>query len=361
MPIGYDIFLSSGPLLTTVNPETIDDQESSSLILIGAGSKGDWQASDQNFAWMLENFSAPTPPINPLIGQMWHDRFHNRMNFFGGSAWTALISQRTTLDGAFDMLDTASGVDFTTAGTIPVFTAPDLTQTYIPTLLMLIPLEPITATSMPMIEVSAETPGDILSSMSLMLSGNSDFAQLPANECARIINKVNQTAFINITTPASGGSFVCDVYLFGFVTPYVAPPPTLVGLTETGDLGDSADATVVRYVPPGSYGYGLYGDGLYQPEQAGVVAETGDAQDAVDAVVIPFIPPSGSYGAGLYGEGTYQVDQAGVLSEAGAAEDAVTVKVVYAVEVAEAGSATDIPNVSLGYGESDYGVGEYGE
>jgi len=47
-------------------------QEHSSLFLVGQGFPNYGQMIGQNYVWMLENFSHSTPPVHPLIGQLWH-------------------------------------------------------------------------------------------------------------------------------------------------------------------------------------------------------------------------------------------------------------------------------------------------
>lgn len=88
---GYDIYLSDGSLLTTINVKTIDQKNSSSLILIGQGIPDYGTAIAQDFVWMLEHFANTTPPVHPLVGQQWYDTAHSRMNFYNGSTWSYYV------------------------------------------------------------------------------------------------------------------------------------------------------------------------------------------------------------------------------------------------------------------------------
>lgn len=36
---------------------------------------------------MLENFSNPTPPRDPLVGQLWYDSNEKTFKFFNGGDW----------------------------------------------------------------------------------------------------------------------------------------------------------------------------------------------------------------------------------------------------------------------------------
>ena len=87
---GYDILLSDGNLLTTINVKTIDEQNNSSLILIGQGIPDYGTAIAQDFVWLMENFANTSPPVHPLEGQHWYDKTNKTMNFFDGSDWITL-------------------------------------------------------------------------------------------------------------------------------------------------------------------------------------------------------------------------------------------------------------------------------
>jgi hypothetical protein len=240
---GYDIFLSNGDMLTTIAEKTVDTRLNSSLVLVGKGIPDYWSTNDQNVIWMLENFSAPTPPRNPLVGQTWHNSRHDRMAFYTGADWEAISTLETAADGLFDMLTSATNIDFTVTGSTPIFTAPDLMKSYCSTSLILVPQEPVTATTPPIIEVSASTAGDILSTRSVSIGHDDGFGRLPANSLCSMVNQINPTASLNITVPATGGEMVCRAYLFGLV----------IAATDL-----QVDAI--------GYGTGLYGRGLYQTD-----------------------------------------------------------------------------------------------
>jgi hypothetical protein len=90
---GYDIFLSNGNLLTTINVKTVDDRAHSSLVLIGQGIPDYGQQWAQDFVWLLENFSNGSPPTHPIIGQLWHDRVADRMKYYSTQGtWVTLAN-----------------------------------------------------------------------------------------------------------------------------------------------------------------------------------------------------------------------------------------------------------------------------
>ncbi len=90
---GYDVYLSDGDLLTTVNVKTVDVQQNTSLFLIGQGIPDYGTMVAQDLVWMLENFSKSVPPVHPLIGQIWHDNVNDRLNFYTTAAgWKPLVN-----------------------------------------------------------------------------------------------------------------------------------------------------------------------------------------------------------------------------------------------------------------------------
>ncbi len=89
---GYDVYLSDGNLLTTINVKTIDVQKNSSLYLIGQGIPNYGEMIAQNLIWMLENFSNDSAPVHPLTGQLWFDSTEVTMNFYNGTEWVTLAT-----------------------------------------------------------------------------------------------------------------------------------------------------------------------------------------------------------------------------------------------------------------------------
>ena len=63
------------------------DTTETSLTLMGVGAVGYAQAIAQNFVFMLENFSNPTPPRDPMVGQIWYDSNERTFKFFNGGDW----------------------------------------------------------------------------------------------------------------------------------------------------------------------------------------------------------------------------------------------------------------------------------
>jgi hypothetical protein len=81
--MSYTINHYNGTLLTTVSDGTID--ASTDLTLIGKNYAGYGQAQNDNFVWLLENFSSSTQPPKPLTGQIWFDSGNSKLKFWDGN------------------------------------------------------------------------------------------------------------------------------------------------------------------------------------------------------------------------------------------------------------------------------------
>jgi hypothetical protein len=80
------IRLTNGePLLDILDGRS--DTTETSLTLLGVGAVGYAQALAQNSVFMLENFSNPTPPRDPLVGQLWYDSNEKTFKVFNGGDW----------------------------------------------------------------------------------------------------------------------------------------------------------------------------------------------------------------------------------------------------------------------------------
>jgi len=79
-PNNSDVIVVEGTKISTGK-----NNYDTSLDLIGPGYPNFGQATAQNFLKLLENFASPTPPVNPVKGQLWYDtsepgRFVLRVN-----------------------------------------------------------------------------------------------------------------------------------------------------------------------------------------------------------------------------------------------------------------------------------------
>lgn len=68
--MAYTIIRSDGTVLTTIQDGTINTQ-STSLGLPGRNKSNYGNVLDTNFVRQLESYASPSPPVNPLRGQLW--------------------------------------------------------------------------------------------------------------------------------------------------------------------------------------------------------------------------------------------------------------------------------------------------
>jgi hypothetical protein len=83
--MAYTINKFSGPELVVLEDGTIDT--STSLGLVGRNYVGYGETQNENFVFLLENFSNTFPPARPLKGQTWFDSQNNLLNVYDGVKW----------------------------------------------------------------------------------------------------------------------------------------------------------------------------------------------------------------------------------------------------------------------------------
>ena len=83
--MAYIINRFSGAQLTAVEDGTID--QTTNIKFVGKNFSGYGEAQNENFLFLLENFSSPTSPTKPLDGQIWYDSGTNKLKFYDGVRW----------------------------------------------------------------------------------------------------------------------------------------------------------------------------------------------------------------------------------------------------------------------------------
>ena len=92
--MAYNITLSNGEALVTVADGTVD-VNFTSLSLIGKNFAGYGALMNENFVYLLENFSNAAPPTNPLTGQLWYDSQNRVMKVQTANGTWKTISSAT--------------------------------------------------------------------------------------------------------------------------------------------------------------------------------------------------------------------------------------------------------------------------
>lgn len=81
--MAYTINKSNGTILTVVEDGTIDN--TTDIQLVGKNFAGYGEIQNENFVFLLENFSNAAPPARPISGQIWFDSDSSKLKFYDGS------------------------------------------------------------------------------------------------------------------------------------------------------------------------------------------------------------------------------------------------------------------------------------
>jgi hypothetical protein len=99
----YQINRTDGTLLTNLQDLT-KDNTTTSLTLLGRGAVDYGESVAENFVQMLENFASPTPPTNPLQGQLWYHTYNagppvtviNKLKIYDGTDWIIISTSSSS-------------------------------------------------------------------------------------------------------------------------------------------------------------------------------------------------------------------------------------------------------------------------
>jgi fluoride ion exporter CrcB/FEX len=83
--MSYIINKYDGTQLVVLEDGTLDT--STALGLVGRNYIGYGEVQNENFIFLLENFSGSNPPPRPLLGQSWYDRATKSLHTYNGTAW----------------------------------------------------------------------------------------------------------------------------------------------------------------------------------------------------------------------------------------------------------------------------------
>ena len=83
--MAYAINKFNGEQLIVLDDGTIDT--STSLGLIGRNYIGYGETQNENFVFLLENFSNNAPPPRPLTGQCWYNSVNKQLSVYDGTTW----------------------------------------------------------------------------------------------------------------------------------------------------------------------------------------------------------------------------------------------------------------------------------
>ena len=126
--MAYQIDRYSNTLLTSVEDGTVD--QTTDLKFIGKNYAGYGEIQNENFLFLLENFSGATAPSRPLSGQIWYDTSVSKLKFYDGTKWRtnggseASATQPTGLSIGDFWWDTTNDQLYVYNGTIFILVGP---------------------------------------------------------------------------------------------------------------------------------------------------------------------------------------------------------------------------------------------
>ncbi len=218
----YNVFNSRGVLVTTI-PVGTTTGSSFPVELIGLGISLYGPIISQTQYYLLENFANDTEPTNPVEGMFWHNTVRKLPNFYDGAQFNELSTANSSAAHSFDMLPTATDVDFTTAGDVNLFTAPSTSGvTHHPTAVILVPKivddggsPPITPATF---NIYIDSSEDVMENHNIVSPTDVRHAYFPFNGMTRFAQAA-ETVKLQIVTPATGAGAITltyDVVLFGY-------------------------------------------------------------------------------------------------------------------------------------------------
>jgi hypothetical protein len=126
--MAYQIDRYNNTLLTNVEDGTVD--QTTDLKFIGKNYAGYGEIQNENFLFLLENFSGATAPARPLSGQIWYDTSVAKLKFYDGTKWRtnggseASATQPTGLSVGDFWWDTTNNQLYVYSGTVFVLIGP---------------------------------------------------------------------------------------------------------------------------------------------------------------------------------------------------------------------------------------------
>lgn len=98
--MSYTIRKFNGTELVVLQDGTIDT--STSVALVGRNYTGYGELQNQNFLYLLENFSNDSPPPVPIRGQTWFSTENNNLYVYDGAKWTPVGSTTVAENAPLD-------------------------------------------------------------------------------------------------------------------------------------------------------------------------------------------------------------------------------------------------------------------
>ena len=91
--MAYQIDRYNNTILTTIQDGTLDN--TTDIKLIGKNFAGYGEIQNENFLYLLENFSGVVEPARPISGQLWYDSGNEKIKFYDGTKFRSASGAET--------------------------------------------------------------------------------------------------------------------------------------------------------------------------------------------------------------------------------------------------------------------------
>jgi len=164
---------------------------------------------------LLENFANIIEPTNPVEGMDFYRSDLKVPHFHDGSAFVPYLTQTNGNSGLFAMLPTATGIDMTVAGTIPLFTAPGDASGWLPSNLILVSTSANAVAGPAHVNLQISAAEDVLEQTPVSNAALNTAHQYSISGSTRFATGA-ETISMEITIPAPATALVMNALLFGF-------------------------------------------------------------------------------------------------------------------------------------------------
>jgi hypothetical protein len=211
----YDVKNSRNVTVAIINVGTVDN--SSPLTLLGQGVSPYGLSRAESDYHLMENFANTIEPVNPVEGMDFYRTDLQQPNFYNGTKFVPYLTLGSGAGGLFEMLPSATGIDFTVPGITPLFTAPGDGSAWLPTLLVLVPTTTTGPFNPAQFNLQIAAPEDVFENANLASpSAGTRAHQYNIQGTTRYATGV-ETISLDITIEdTTAVDLIVDAFLFGF-------------------------------------------------------------------------------------------------------------------------------------------------
>lgn len=212
----YSILNSRGVLVSTINVGTTTGA-TFPIELRGQGISpyGEGQATIDYH--LLENFANTVEPVNAVEGMDFYRSDLQLPHFYNGTKFVPYLTLGSGIGGLFQMLPSATGIDFTVPGTTALFTAPGDGTSWLPTMLVLVPTTTTGPFTPAQFNLRIAAPEDVMENVNLANpSAGSAAHQYSIEGTTRYASGVESISLEITIEDTTAVDLIVNAFIFGF-------------------------------------------------------------------------------------------------------------------------------------------------